>query len=106
MTWQDWLNTYLHQKSFEIISWLRGQGIGHLTITGLEQEDWPVFKLKQMLTYKGEAAGLQVSEEESLEDPSMERAVKSEVRRQRRKATKVRTAIRELSRSVSDRRTG
>lgn len=96
LSWEDWLSTFLHQWSREITDWLAGQGVAKLTVVGLENADWPIFKFVSMLTYKGEAAGITVLREADLADASTERAVKGEIRKQRRKATKAGKAIREL----------
>jgi hypothetical protein len=97
LSWEDWLGTFLHQWSREIITWLHGQGVARLTIVGLETADWPIFRFVSMLTYKGADVGIQIEREADLADASTERAVKGEIRKQRRKATKAGKAIRELT---------
>lgn len=101
LSWENWLATYLHQWSREIITWLHGQGVAKLTVIGLEAADWPIFKFTSMLSYKGEAAGIQVLREADLADAATERAVKSEIRKQRRNATKKGKALRELSHQLA-----
>jgi hypothetical protein len=100
MTWQGWLDNYLHQWTREIITWLDGQGIASLTVMGLNSADWPVYRFTQMLTYKGESLGVTVTTEADLATPATERAVKGEIRRQRRKATKAAVALRELTSQI------
>lgn len=103
LTWENWLSTFLHQWSREIVKWLGGQGVAKLRVVGLEAADWPIFRFTSMLEYKGEALGVQVLREADLADPSTERAVKGEIRKQRRKATKAGKAIRELSHQTNER---
>lgn len=97
LSWDDWLSTFLHQWSKEIVTWLHGQGIARLTVVGLEAADWPVFRFVSLLTYKSGDVGIQVTREAELADPATERAVKGEIRKQRRKSTKAGKAIRELT---------
>jgi hypothetical protein len=97
LSWEDWLGTFLHQWSREIVDWLHGQGVAKLTVIGLEAADWPIFRFTSMLVYKGEAAGIQVSREADLAEAGTERAVQGEIRKQRRKATKAGKAVRELA---------
>jgi hypothetical protein len=96
MTWDGWLQNWLHQWSRQIIDWLESQGIGDLTVIGLENADWPAFRFTQLLKDKGDEIGLVVHTEADLATPSTSRAVDSEIKRQRRKATKAGKAIREL----------
>jgi len=100
MTWQGWLDNYLHTWSREIIDWLKGQGVGNLSVIGLENVDWPAFKFRSMLQYKGELEGIAVTTEVDLAAPGTERAVKSEIQKRRRKATKAADALRELASQV------
>lgn len=97
LSWDDWLGTFLHTWSREIINWLHGQGVAKLRIVGLEAADWPIFRFTSMLKDKGEVLGIEILREANLADPSTERAVKGEIRKQRRKATKAGKAIRELT---------
>jgi hypothetical protein len=96
MTWEGWLDNWLHQWSREIIDWLASQGMCSLNVIGLEQADWPAFRFTQMLRDKGEAAGMVVDTEADLAEPATERAVKGTIQRERRKTTKVAAAIRRL----------
>ena len=96
MSWEGWLQNWLHQWSREIIDWLKSQGIGNLTVVGLESADWPAFRFTQMLKDKGDAIAMNVSTEADLADTGTERAVKREIDRKRKQATKAGAAIREL----------
>lgn len=96
MTWDGWLTNWLHQWSREIIDWLKGQGIGDLTVVGLENADWPAFRFTQMLKDKGDMLAMNVHTEADLADAGTERAVKREIDRKRKQATKAGAAIREL----------
>ncbi len=95
-SWQDWLNTFLHQWSAEVIGWLAGQGIGTLTVAGFDNSDWPAYRFTQLLKYKGEDHGIVVKEEADLSDSTTSRALEQEVKARRRKAKKNADAIREL----------
>ena len=96
LSWDGWLQNWLHQWSREIIDWLKSQGIGDLTIAGLESADWPAFRFTQMLKDKGDALAMHVHTEADLADAGTERAVKREIDRKRKQATKTGAAIREL----------
>lgn len=96
LSWEGWLQNWLHQWSREIIDWLKSQGIGDLTVVGLESADWPAFRFTQMLKDKGDAATMKVHTEAELAEPSTERAVKREIDRKRKQARKTGAAIREL----------
>jgi len=101
MTWDGWLSNWLHTWSREIIDWLKTQGIGDLTIVGLEAADWPAYRFTQMLKDKGDLVGMIVHTEADLADPATERAVKREIQRKRRKATKAAKAIQELDHQMA-----
>lgn len=104
LSWENWLGTFLHKWSREIIDWLDSQGVAKLTVIGLEAADWPIFRFTSMLQYKGESKGITVLREADLADASTERAVKGEIKKQRRKATKAGKAIRELVFQTAERR--
>jgi len=96
LSWEGWLQNWLHQWSREIIDWLKTQGIGDLAVVGFESVDWPASRFTQLLRDKGDAAGIVVNTEADLATPATARAVKQEIHRRRRKATKAGAAIREL----------
>lgn len=96
MSWEDWLKTFMHNWSAEMVTWLHGQGIGSLNVIGLETADWPAFKFTELLKYKGENVGMSVSTAVDLAEPATMRSVKQEIAKRRRRATKAGKAIREL----------
>jgi len=96
MSWDGWLQNWLHTWSREIVDWLKSQGIGTLNVVGLESADWPAFRFTQLIKDKADAAGMTVQTEVDLAEPATARAVKTEIQRRRRKATKAAKAIREL----------
>jgi hypothetical protein len=104
LTWEGWLENWLHQWSREIIDWLKSQGIGNLSVIGLESADWPAFRFTKLLRDKGELAGITVHTEADLATPATARAVKTEIQRQRRRATKAGKALRELGYQIGDAR--
>lgn len=97
LSWESWLDTFLHTWSRQMMRWLSGQGIAALTVTGLETDDWPAYKFVNLLTWKGEEYGITVKQQADLAESGTERAVKQEVQRKRRRATKQAKALRELS---------
>jgi hypothetical protein len=97
LSWNDWLTTYLHTWSREIVDWLVTQGVSKLVVTGLETADWPQFKFVEQLKFKAGYLGIAVETAVSLDDQSSERAVKSAVQKRRRQATKAADALRELT---------
>lgn len=96
MSWDTWLDTYLHQWSHELITWLHGEGVATLRLIGLGQADWAAFRFQALLTYKGDERGITVTTEADLEDPTVERLIKGEVRRKRTRVRKAAQAVREL----------
>lgn len=102
LSWDDWLTTFLHTWSREILTWLAGQGVATLTLVGLERADWPAARFTQMLTSKGEELGITVSTEADLADETTSRMVTGELRRRRRRTTKVAQALRTLTNTQGD----
>jgi hypothetical protein len=106
LSWADWLDTYLHQWTREIVDWLKSQGIGTLSVIGLQSADWPAFKFTERLKYKGGEMGISVTTEAeaNLAQPSTDRSVKQEIQRERRKTTKRAQAIRTLTHDLGEQR--
>ena len=97
LSWDDWLTTFLHQWSRELLTWCQGQGVATLRLVGLEGADWPAFRFIQMLTSKGQELGLTITTEADLADASTSRMVSGEIRRRRRRTSKVAQALRTLT---------
>ena len=101
LSWDDWLDTFLHTWTADVIGWLKTQGVGRLIVTGLEYADWPQYKFVERLRYKAESAGIILQTEMELAPESSERAVKAEIGKRRRSATKLGKAIREIGAQVA-----
>lgn len=101
LTWEDWLDTYLHQWSFEMIAWCKTQGVGRLTLAPLGGGDWPADRLKQQLKYKGEDLGIVVDEMADASDAATARSLKQEASRQRRRSKKLGDSIREIQHQLN-----
>ena len=102
LSWDDWLSTFLHQWSRDLLTWCQGQGVATLHLVGLERADWSAFRFTQMLTSKGEEVGITVRTEADLADASTSRMVAGELRRRRRRVRKVAQALRTLSTTQGD----
>ena len=102
LSWDDWLTTFLHQWSRELLTWLQGQGVSRLSLVGLEGADWAASRFTQMLISKGEELGIAVTTEADLADESLSRMVTGELRRKRRRTTRVAQALRTLTHTQGD----
>jgi hypothetical protein len=101
MTWDEWLQTYLHQWSNEMVTWCAGQGVGKILVAPINNGDWPAAKFEQMVKYKATDKGIEVAEPD-IAEPSTKRAAEGELKRQQRKVKKVREAIRELGHQFNE----
>jgi hypothetical protein len=91
----DQRHTLLHQWSREMVTWLITQGVGTLTIVGLVGGDWAASQLQALLAYKCAEAGIQLVAP-TLDDPTVERTAEAAVKKERRRVTKLKTAVREV----------
>ena len=95
-----WATNYIHVWSRDIVDWCAKVGIGKLIVLPISDGDWPAWKFVKMLTYKGVEAGIEVTKQEvedvNLADASAYRAVSAPVKKQARRASKVRQAARTL----------
>lgn len=96
LSWDDWLHTYLHTWSREMVIWCVSQGVGIIRVVGIDTEDWPAFKFLNLIRYKAEECGIVVNDKATLDEESTERAADSAVKKQQRKLKKRREAITEL----------
>jgi hypothetical protein len=95
----DWADTFLHQWSHALVTWCASQGVGTLRLDRIANGDWPADRFTQMLRYKGEERGVTVTDmvDASITEPATERAVTMPVKREQRRAKKVREALRTLN---------
>lgn len=103
MTWEKWLDTYLHQWSFELVDWCASQGVGQITILNIQNGDWPAFAFEQKVSYKAASRNITVVKESeaSLDDAATARAAKQEVARQKKRAKKLGDAVREITSQIA-----
>ncbi|WP_169239806.1 hypothetical protein [Candidatus Roseilinea sp. NK_OTU-006] len=97
MTWDDWLHDHLHRWSRDLVDWCASQHVGEIRLVAIETGDWPAHRLEQMLRYKAQEAGIQVTRGTDLSADGAERAVKREIGRRKHEAKKRREALRELT---------
>lgn len=96
LSWDQWLDTHIHQWTRDMIGWLKTQGVGQLTIAPLVGADWPAFSFVQQLKYKGQDAGILVVEETDAMDAATKRAMKREAQRERKKSRKFNESVAEI----------
>lgn len=97
LSWDNWLHTYLHTWSREVIQWLATQGVGLIRIDSIESGDWPAAKFVSLLTYKAEEAGMRVTTGAAEADEAAgQRAFKAPITRAGNQQRKRREALREL----------
>lgn len=96
MSWDDWLHTYLHTWSREVVEWCHSQGIGMIHVVEIGNGDWPADQFVHLLTYKAAEAGIEVKDGSTLDEVSTQRTVKAELGRQQKDVKKRQEAVREL----------
>lgn len=101
LSWDDWLTSFLHSWTREMVNWMSSQGVGQLRILNIETLDWPAFRFVQMLNYKAGEIGIEVTRDGNEISVAEERAAKSEIGHRQRRTKKRRDAIRELTHQLA-----
>jgi hypothetical protein len=96
LSWDDWLQSYLHTWSRDLVSWSVSQGVGTIRLESISTGDWPADRLKQMIQYKAADFGIKVVEGADIASESGMRSAEATIRKQQRRITKRRQAEREL----------
>lgn len=103
LSWDEWLQTYLHQWSSETVRWCASQGVGTIRVEGLSSGDWPADKLTGLLRYKAEDFGMELKEGADVLEPGGMRTAKAAVAKQQRNTRKRHEAERELRHQLGER---
>lgn len=102
LSWDNWLQTYLHVWSREITEWLHSQGVGTLKVQSIENGDWPAHKFVAQLKYKCEDYRIALEEGANLEAASSDRAMKSAVRKLKKDVQTRNRALRDLTHNLKE----
>jgi len=102
LSWDDWLHTFMHTWSREIVDWLDKCGVGTLHIVGIDTGDWPAFKFVQLLSYKAADARIQVDDLADVNEAGGERAIKRVIGKKSLQVKKRNVAVRELTHQLGN----
>jgi hypothetical protein len=94
-SFQDWVEGPLHQLSAAVIAACVESGVGRLTVMGLSDGDLPWAGLMFQLKYKGEDAGIEVSDVEEAA-PSHVRAKARKVRKDGQKLKRAKEGVKAI----------
>jgi len=97
---QEWLDTYIHEWTRQVVTWCVSQHVGTIQIANLETLDWPAYQFRQQLAYKADEVGIKVADADLSADGA-KRAVKASVSKTSRKVRKRADAIRELAHQLN-----
>lgn len=102
-TYEQWSIGKLHQLSAEMVNWLVREQVSRLTIRPLGDGDWPAHRLESMLRYKCEQQGIAVDVEAKATDPDSIRADAGPVRKEAKKAARVKQIARLVKSDLTER---
>lgn len=94
-----WAKEYLHKFSLDILRWCQQGGVGYLSILDVGDGDWPAYRLKQYLAYKGELFGVALVD--GAKGESAERTIGAEIKRQHKKAARIRKSVRVIQTAIN-----
>lgn len=105
LTWDDWLDTHLHQWTFDIVEWCASESVGRIEVAPLNTGEWPAFEFESRLKYKAEARGIEVVKTPDVTGKAAARAAKSEIQRDAKRVGKRQVAVRELQHQLTKEKT-
>lgn len=98
----EWLKTYLHTWTRQIVVWCHSQGVGTIRVESINTGDWPADNFTKYLNDKGQEMNIQVQEGADINDPSAARAAAAVINKRQRTVKKRREAIRELTHQLGE----
>lgn len=101
LDWSEWLRTYLHTWSRELVDWTATQGVGTIRIESIGTGDWPAHQFIELIRYKAADAGIAVIEGADITTESGARAAKAVIGHKQQAIRKRREALRELTHQLT-----
>jgi len=104
LTWEQWLDDFIHRWTREVADWCKSQGVGTIQIDGIDTGDWPAFMFRQRLDYKAKEHGIEVADKVVTEVPAAKRSVARVMEIDRKNVKRRSEALRELTDQMTKRK--